>query len=165
MDMKEIVITNVWGPNNRGDAALVEALVTDIRKVLHDVPHRISGIATHWEMQREQTPDVEWLGALIYSSYENIILRRIERLVRTAAMIPYILLGDLLLTRMLLSRRQRMVCDLFKRADLVMTAPGGFIFDAHWNVISMLLEIIVPKMFVKKFCCRHRASGRSGPKS
>jgi colanic acid/amylovoran biosynthesis protein len=43
-----------------------------------------------------------------------------------------------------------MVCDLFKRADLVLTAPGGFIFDAHWNVVSMLLEITVPKMFGKK---------------
>jgi colanic acid/amylovoran biosynthesis protein len=150
MGMKEIVITNVWGPNNRGDAALVEALVTDIREILRDVPHRISGIATHWEMQREQVPDVEWIGALIYSSYENIILRRIERLVRTAAMIPYILFGDSSLTRMLLSRRQRMVCNLFKKADLVMTAPGGFIFDAHWNVISMLMEIVVPKMFGKK---------------
>jgi colanic acid/amylovoran biosynthesis protein WcaK/AmsJ len=39
---------------------------------------------------------------------------------------------------------------LLKNADLVVTAPGGFILDAHLNVMSMLLEIIVPKMHGKK---------------
>ena len=53
--MKTIVITNVWGPYNRGDAALVEALVAEIRKTLRDVPHRISGMATYWELCRDNT--------------------------------------------------------------------------------------------------------------
>ena len=148
--MKTIVITNVWGPYNRGDAALVEALVAEIRKTLRDVPHRISGMATYWELQRQHIPDVEWKGALIYSRYHDKLRRRAERLLRTAAMIPYVLLGDSPLTRIFLSARQKEACDLLKSADLVLTAPGGFILDAHLNVISMLLEIIIPKMHGKK---------------
>ena len=148
--MKAIVITNVWGPYNRGDAALVEALVAEIRKTLRDVPHRISGMATYWELQRQHIPDVEWKGALIYSRYHDKPRRRAERLLRTAAMIPYVLLGDSPLTRIFLSARQKEACDLLKSADLVLTAPGGFILDAHLNVISMLLEIIIPKIHGKK---------------
>ena len=60
-------------------------------------------------------------------------------------MIPYVLLGDLPITRIFLSKRQKKACELMKSADLVMTAPGGFIFDAHLNVISMLLEIMIRK--------------------
>ena len=148
--MKKVVITNVWGPTNRGDAALVEALVAEIHKTLRGVPHCISGIATYWEMQRQQIPDVEWIGALIYSRFQDKLRRRIERLLRTAAMIPYVLLGDLPITRIFLSKRQKKACELMKSADLVMTAPGGSIFDAHLNVISMLLEIMIPKMHGKK---------------
>ena len=148
--MKTVVITNVWGPTNRGDAALVEALVAEIHKTLRGVPHCISGIATYWEMQRQQIPDVEWIGALIYSRFQDKLRRRIERLLRTAAMIPYVLLGDSPLTRIFLSQRQKKACELMKNADLVMTAPGGFIFDAHLNVISMLLEILIPKIHGKR---------------
>ena len=91
--MKRIVVTNVWGPYNRGDAALVEALVAEIKKTLRDVPHRISGMATYWELQRQHISDVEWKGALIYSRYHDKLRRRAERLLRTAAMIPYVCSG------------------------------------------------------------------------
>ncbi len=162
--MKTIVITNVWGPYNRGDAALVEALVAEIRNTLRDVPHRISGMATYWELQKQHIPDVEWKGALIYSRYNDKLRRRAERLLRTAAMIPYVLFGDSPLTRIFLSARQKEACDLLKSADLVMTAPGGFILDAHLNVISMLLEIVIPKMHGKKVLLSPQSIGpiRSG---
>ncbi|MGZ9190589.1 MAG: polysaccharide pyruvyl transferase family protein, partial [Nitrospira sp.] len=90
------------------------------------------------------------MGALIYSSFTHIVPRRIERVLRTLAMLPYVLLGDHRITRLFLSDRQKKACDLLKRADLVLTAPGGFLLDAHLNVISMLLEIVVPKMHGKK---------------
>ena len=124
--MKRIVITNVWGPTNRGDAALVEALVTQIENTLRDVPHEISGIATHWRLQAEAIPHVEWMGALIYSSFTHIVPRRIERVLRTLAMLPYVLLGDHRITRLFLSDRQKKACDLLKRADLVLTPPADF---------------------------------------
>jgi colanic acid/amylovoran biosynthesis protein len=163
-DMKKVVITNVWGPTNRGDAALVEALVAEIHKMLRDIPHRISGLATHWQLQSQQIPDVEWHGALIYSRFQDKIPRRVERLLRTAAIVPYLLLGDSPLTRLFLSARQKKACDLLKSADLVMTAPGGFILDAHLNVISMLLEIMIPKMHGKKVFLSPQSIGpvRSG---
>ena len=40
-----------------------------------------------------------------------------------------------------------------------MTAPGGFLFDAHLNVISMLLEIIIPKMHGKKILLSPQSIG------
>jgi colanic acid/amylovoran biosynthesis protein len=144
--MVRIVFANAFGPSNRGDAALIERLVAEMKGALGELPHVMLGIATQTALQQQSVPEIEWIAPPVHASSSAPLRRRIEKALRLGTIMLYILSGGRPLVRHLLSNRQRRACLELEAADLVVSVPGGFIVDNHPNVLSQLSQLWLAAM-------------------
>jgi|APTNR8051073442_1049403.scaffolds.fasta_scaffold28053_2 colanic acid/amylovoran biosynthesis protein len=139
--MIRILFANAFGPSNRGDAALIESLVAEMKIALQDVPHVMHGIVTQTEAQQQRIPEVQWMTPPVYASASAALRRRWETALQLGTMMLYILSGGSPLVRPSLSARQKQACAELETADLVISVPGGFLVDNHPNVLTQLTQL------------------------
>ena len=89
---KNIVISNVFGSCNRGDAALVEVLVENISRCFESNA-AIYGIARFPELESTHIQNVRWLEQIGKSTVENALIRRMHNVTLQLLSLIYTLLG------------------------------------------------------------------------
>ena len=139
----KVVISNVFGSFNRGDALLVEGVVNSINESLGGT-YAIAGIAQFPELERTHLPIVRWLEAPTRSRASAVSLRRFVNaylLVCVLAYLVFPLVGRVFLWAMPKSRREAVL--VLSEADLVISCAGGFLLDVNKSIYGNLLQLII----------------------
>jgi colanic acid/amylovoran biosynthesis protein len=136
---KNVVITNVFGAKNRGDAALVEALVDHIARAFPGA--HVSGIANDVEHEREFLPAYTWLPAPFRAkgrSFQRLwnAVYVVSYLVQTAFGVPVERL-------VIFPRDQKTSLCAIRDSDLVVSCAGGFLLDINLSYYMNLLQMDV----------------------
>lgn len=133
-----IVVTNVFGSQNRGDAALVEVLVASISEAFPGAI--LEGIASQPTQQRVAMSEMRWHEAP--GRAEKGRLQRLFNawyflncIVAIALRIP----AEWLLT---LPRSQREALAAIQQADLAVSCAGGFLLDVNVSILMNLLQML-----------------------
>jgi colanic acid/amylovoran biosynthesis protein len=138
--MRKVVITNVFGPLNRGDHELFKVLIETLKKYNLS----ISAIARDPELCSEYFPDIkfyEQLGKCTQGKPLQQIFTRIAYLA-LCILVPF----AKPLKRFLPSS-QRNAINALSEADLVISCPGGFLEDSSPSLYSHLVQLLVAVFF------------------
>ena len=141
-----VVITNVFGSTNRGDALLVESLHNSIREALGSNA-QISGIAHFPELEQSHLPDVTWTPPPARSYASSKLLRRLENAVRLVGTHTYVACGAPKAWGILPPINQRASILAIKNADLVISCAGGFLLDVNASIIGNLTQLHIANHF------------------
>lgn len=147
---KKIVIFNVFGHLNMGDAMLLESLLSMINAA--DPNAEVEGVAFDVASQQKWLPQYRW--------HERIANKPSGRGIMTKIVQIWLLIIALLLQaskafyplRWLLPRRQRDAVEALASADLAVSCPGGYLEDSNFayylNIVQMLIASRYAKMTV-----------------
>jgi colanic acid/amylovoran biosynthesis protein len=146
--MTRVVISNVFGSFNRGDALLVEALHDSLREAFGEEAV-LEGIAHFPDLEREHLPDVTWHRPPGRSYARNGVVRKLQNAWRVAFVILYALLGAPRWFPRLAPRDQLSAVDALKNADLVVSCAGGFLIDTNLSVLGNITQLAIAHRFGK----------------
>lgn len=144
--IQKIVISNVFGSFNRGDALLLEALHDSIRETYGADVH-IEGIAHFPELEREHLPDVIWHRPPGRTYAKNGLRRKLENGYRTAVILAYVAMGAPRWFPPLAPREQMSGIRAIRDADLVISSAGGFLIDTNLSIVGNLLQLAAAVRF------------------
>ena len=147
---RKIMISNVFGTINRGDALLVESLMEELKSVFpKDVEYY--GVANRPDLQAAHIPEVNWTQQPGRSDASSKILRRVENAVYSIGTILSVLLGaPKAFPSIILPKSQQKSLENIKQADLVISCPGGFLVEDSFSVLVSLLQLWAAKHFGRK---------------
>jgi colanic acid/amylovoran biosynthesis protein len=135
-----IVISNVFGSSNRGDALLVEALHASIRDAFGaDV--ELAGIAHFPDLERSHLPDVSWSTPPARSYAANRWVRRGVNAARTVGALSYGAVGAPDVWPFPPPSDQRRSIQALRDADLVVSCAGGFLLDVNASILGNLMQM------------------------
>ncbi len=141
--MKQVVVTNVFGPMNRGDHELFKVLIEKLEK--YDL--KISAIARDPELCSTYFPNIQFyeqLGKCTEGAYFQQILSRVIYLI-LSTLTPFF--NPL---KYLLPDSQRKALDAISQADLVISCPGGFLEDSTPSLYTHLVQLLASVLFGKR---------------
>ncbi len=139
----QIVVTNVFGPLNRGDHELFSILLTLIKR-----PNtQISAIARDPELCTKFFPEVEFYEQLGKSTTGATVFQLFKRV---SYLIIAIISVYLPLLSYCLPQLQRSAIKKIKEADLVISCPGGFLEDSSSSLYTQLVQLLVPILLKQK---------------
>ncbi|MFI8747745.1 polysaccharide pyruvyl transferase family protein [Pseudomonas sp. NPDC077186] len=141
---KMIVVTNVFGPLNKGDWELFSRLVQALQERLP--AYTLGAIARDKELTESYFPDVQ-IGEQIGKVTNAGALGRLQ--------IMFYIVISLLSVRLrifefLLPVQQRKSLDMLRRASLVVACPGGFLEDSSKSYLTHLVQLIISIWLGKK---------------
>lgn len=139
----KIVVTNVFGSQNRGDTALVEILIDNIRQAFPGCA--IEGIANQASTQRETFPTVLWWQAPGRAPFQP--LKRLQNLILLVACLLVIWLRLDPKLALFLPKDQRGALSAIRNADLAISCAGGFLLDANVSIYMNLLQLYAAQSF------------------
>ena len=120
-----ILITNSV-PLNGGDEALLRALIYSLQKKYQDV--KIDVLCMNQEMCQRYLPDITFYSDLEYAAKEvGKVKLALKRFIQGRLHIH----GWSSLITPLLNKQERKVISLYKKADLIISSPGGFLHDFY----------------------------------
>jgi colanic acid/amylovoran biosynthesis protein len=144
-----VVVFNVFGHLNMGDALLLEALVDSIRKA--SPAASLSGIAFDPETQRGWMPEIEWAERVGNRPHKNGQTRSIGNRIWQAWAL---LLGLLLCLhprfyplRLFLPQGQRKAIELLEGCDLAISCPGGYLEDSNHAYLLNGLQLRLARTY------------------
>ena len=143
-----IVITNVFGSYNRGDALLVESLNEALLRAFSD-KIKLDGIAHFPELEREHLPHVEWHQPPGRSYSSNRIERKLQNTTRAVGILIYAICGAPSFIAWLAPAAQLSGVRAIKNSDLVVSCAGGFLLDVNSSIIGNLLQLWIAQRFRK----------------
>lgn len=148
-----VIISHAYSIENKGDAALLEVLVQDIRRQYGQATH--VDILTIDEVESTAT----FAGAPLHKAFMYYALNsprsRLGKLLYALTMIPYTTAWAWLRTRfqvtLPLSMTLRSVADMYEQADMVITVGGGYFrtsgtFVTFINLLLMLHPLAFARM-------------------
>lgn len=135
-----IVISNVFGSSNRGDALLVEALHSSIRDAFGS-DAQLSGIAHFPELERSHLPDVSWSPPPARSYAANRWVRRGVNAGRTIGALAYGAAGAPDAWPLPPPADQRRSIQALRDADLAVSCAGGFLLDVNASILGNLMQM------------------------
>jgi len=135
-----IVVFNVFGHRNTGDAMLLESLV-DILKA-HRPISEIEGIAFDVSSEREWMPEIRWHERVGNKVRPDLIgkIRQAIALVVTMAIATSRLFLPL---KALLIAEQRRAVEALDGADLALSCSGGYLEDSNTAYLLNLLQMLL----------------------
>ena len=146
---RRIVVVNVFGSSNRGDAALIEALV-EIIKGSSETPPALEGIAFRPEEERPHLPEVVWHERLGNSRSPRKFVRRFQNCWFMLAVLVYAVTGLKWLARVMgLPSVQIASIDAIRMADLVISCPGGYLEDSNPSFLSACVPLLLTRLYGK----------------
>jgi colanic acid/amylovoran biosynthesis protein len=146
-----VVISNVFGSYNRGDALLVEGVYDAVLHVYgSDV--EVSGIAHFPKLEEAHIPAVEWSSPPGRSYSESRTVKRLMNVWRLGnAMIYCLFRAPKSWPEWLLPYSQRQSIRALKNADLVVSCAGGFLLDVNPSILGNIFQLAVASFFNVKF--------------
>jgi colanic acid/amylovoran biosynthesis protein len=144
--MIRVVISNVFGSFNRGDALLVEALHDSLREAFGEAAV-LDGIAHFPELERAHLPDVTWHRPPGRSYASNGLLRKLTNAWRITMVGLYALLGAPRWFPPLAPRDQLSGVKAIKDSDLVVSCAGGFLIDTNLSILGNLSQLAMAHRF------------------
>ncbi|HDR8933746.1 MULTISPECIES: polysaccharide pyruvyl transferase family protein [Burkholderia] len=139
MKVSHVVVANVFGAVNKGDAALIEVCIDEILEAYPNA--EISGIAYQPTTQRAHLPRVTWHERLGNCVSDSIWRRRLCNVVRQGITICYVFLRRPWLLGRLIPGEQRRAIDALGNADIVVSCPGGYLEDSNPSYYANLIQI------------------------
>lgn len=142
----KILITNVFGSTNKGDALLLESLVDNIYHVYGKQDVEIFGIAQFPEIERKHFSEIKWFQSPGRSRVKNRYLRRINNLLLITR--TFVLFG---ISR-LLGLNKIGVSDVdgllaMNKANIIVASGGGYLLDINASYYNNLIQIYFATMF------------------
>lgn len=134
----KVMIVNAFGRSNRGDSVLLDECISEIKAGLPDAEIGCAVFEGIDDATRIH-PDVIWserIGNASGKSPFNRITAFFRVFVAIAATLPFF---SWLST--LLPKSQRLTWRLIRSADIVVSAPGGYIHDTNFAYYIALLHI------------------------
>lgn len=146
---RKILISNVFGTINRGDALLVESLMDTLYDVFPE-GSKFYGIANRPDLQAIQLPSVSWTQQPGRSDAGNMLRRRIENALYSIGALSYVWLNaPRNFPRFILPKSQQQSLLNIKNSDIVISCPGGFLVEESLPVLVNLLQLWSAKKFGK----------------
>jgi len=149
----KVLITNIFGKENKGDQALFETLIYFLlsRKSIDE----IKLMAHYTEGLTEYSDNIK-----LYKPVNNIKLYGKIK----AILIPFILLISYLYIRIpffgvFLSKWQKESINSYKDVDLVISCPGGFLEDSSKAYFASLFQLYLAIIFKKKIIIAPQSIG------
>jgi len=138
----KLVIANVCGAANKGDAALLEALVAFLEEngISKD---QMTGIALRPDMQESHMPDLTWYERPLTSHAENMIRRRVSNLLLWALFLGYYLLPLKKFLIRLFPKSQQKAIHALRGADVVVSCPGGYLEDSNFSYVTNCIQLLL----------------------
>lgn len=139
-----IVVTNVFGPLNKGDWELFSRLVQSLQEKFPT--YTLGAIARDKELTESHFPSVQ-VGEQIGKVANSGGLGRLQ-------IVFYILLSLLSVKfrvfERLLPEQQRKSLDMLRRSSLIVACPGGFLEDSSKSYLTHLVPLIISIWMRKK---------------
>lgn len=138
MNEKNFLIVNAFGRSNRGDAVLLDQCIDQIRQF--DAHAKIAAVTFEGMQSASQVhPDVNWSERLGNSGHEGALAPAVKvmNLVLSFGAIRFPALG----LERFLPETQRKTIDAYRQADVVVSAPGGYIHDTNFAYLIALFHI------------------------
>ncbi|WP_081077822.1 polysaccharide pyruvyl transferase family protein [Burkholderia pseudomultivorans] len=157
MEVSRVVVANVFGAVNKGDAALIEVCIDEIEDAFPDAA--VSGIAYQPSIQRRHLPRVTWYERLGNCMSKNVWRRRVCNVVRQGITICYVFLRRPWPLGLLIPREQRRAIRALKHADLVVSCPGGYLEDSNPSYYANLIQIWAAAKFGTKIVLAPQSVG------
>jgi colanic acid/amylovoran biosynthesis protein len=149
-DRPNILISHVYSSDNKGDAAILSAQISELKRVF---PGGTIQIATIAQVPADYTFDDEKvLTALMYGAVMPG-RSRLRKLLYTISMIPYTLLWALLQrlhVSLPLPKGWRHPLAVLKDADLQVCVGGGYLRGRHDLTSTILLLLLVHQIWLAK---------------
>lgn len=149
MSATGIVIFNVFGHLNSGDAVLVETLADLLHE--HHPESQITGIAFDPNTQSQWMPEIAWSERIANTPQNGLCGRAYQVILLVAAILISLHQRFGFLTR-LFPQPQRLAFEALVNADLALSCPGGYLEDSNHgyiiNCISMLVACRLSKCVV-----------------
>lgn len=121
----KILITNAV-PLNGGDEALLRATIESLQVKCRGA--KIKVLCTQMDLCRKYLPDIDFDSSLEFMRHDEYSLScRIRRLLRNRLKIAL----TSRISLMLASRDERRVIGHYKKADIIISSPGGFLHDYY----------------------------------
>ena len=133
----KILIVNVFGHSNRGDAMLLEALV-DLLQTIFRRP-TIFGAAFAPLQQERWMPEVAWSERVANSS--STIVGRLVQIFILVVSLAICATKNFYFLRWALPTRQRRSLEMMAEADIVISCPGGYLENSNKAYLINLLQI------------------------
>jgi colanic acid/amylovoran biosynthesis protein len=152
---KKIIIVNVFGRTNAGDAALIESLVNSLQAVFgKDI--KMAGLAVFDELEKTHLPEIEWYQRIGASQRERLITKYIFSIFYIAVSFFYALMTRLgcryQKMLILLPKKQRESIHVMEESDIVISCPGGYFGDWNksflLNAYQLLIALLLNKPFI-----------------
>lgn len=142
----KILITNVFGSTNKGDALLLESLVDNLHNVYGKEKVAIFGIAQFPEIERNHFPEIEWFQSPGRSRVKNRIIRRVNNLLLITRTLTLFGISRLLgLGKIGISDVDGLL--VMKKADLIVASGGGYLLDINASYYNNLIQIYFATKF------------------
>lgn len=143
---KRVVIINVFGHSNAGDAMLLETLIAQIRSANPETT--IEGLAFQVESEREWMPALSW-HERIGNSLGQGKARRLLQLAWCLAAYVASSSRAFWFLRKLLPKDQQTALEALDGAPLVISCPGGYLEDSNSAYVLNLLQISLATRLAK----------------
>jgi colanic acid/amylovoran biosynthesis protein len=145
---QNIVIFNVFGHLNMGDAMLVESLVDIIRERYPQA--QLSGLAFDVESQRLWMPDIAWTERVATKVGGRGLPAKARQAFTLLVALAIASNKNLFFLRYLLPSRQREGLEALARADIAFSCPGGYLEDSNRAYLLNMLQVMLAARLSKK---------------
>jgi colanic acid/amylovoran biosynthesis protein len=142
-----IVVFNVFGHRNTGDAMLLEALVDLLLR--HRPASAIEGIAFDVASERRWMPEIRWHERISNKTRPGPLGQ--ARQIATLGVGVLIAMSRLFLPlRHLMPAEQRNAVEALDGADLAISCPGGYLEDSNKAYLANLLQMLIARRLARK---------------
>lgn len=136
----KIVIANVCGAANKGDAALLEALVCFLED--NGVDQKcMEGIALCPDMQVLHLPNIVWHERPLTSHASSRLIRRFDNAWMWLLLLAYYFGAKWALN--LLPLGQQNAIEALESSDIVISCPGGYLEDSNLSYITNCFQLLL----------------------
>jgi len=140
----KILVTHVFGFQNKGDWALFDSLLNSIYEKYPKCG--VHGVCRDPISQKVYFPSVQWHKQL-GTSYKKGFARKIENVL--GLLFPY---ASILLPHFLIKKLAFLI-DIYNtidQSDLCICCPGGYLEDSNTSILTNYIHIILPLKFKKQ---------------
>ena len=141
-----ILITNVFGSTNKGDALLLESLIDNLYHTYGERISKIYGIAQFPEIEAEHFPDIQWFQSPARSRIKNRFLRRLHNCLLITRTSLFYFIGRMLNVKKVGISDVDGLLQMAK-VDLIVASGGGYLLDINASFYNNLLQIFLASTF------------------
>ncbi|HET9411568.1 MAG TPA: polysaccharide pyruvyl transferase family protein [Candidatus Saccharimonadales bacterium] len=148
---RNVLITNVYSSDNKGDAALTSVLVKDIKRAFPSAAVRILSLESTRAGVFEDVPVQPAFMAYVLNSKKNPLLKLLYALYMVPATLGWALVYKALGWRLPLPNHLQQVVGAYVAADLIIGVGGGYIRSRKGLVQRLNIPLLLHGLLVGRF--------------